>query len=346
MDAKITKTRLTRMLSYDWMKIVGVAVAFILVWVLIFTMTATRITPAQQFTVFNHYSNAGFSDAFYTLYSDTFNKGVFSYEVIELNQNDLPTTGEENAFTLMESRFATDEGDLMFVANIGDKDYAVKDKETGETVYEYTYAETFFNRWFSYVYELYKVDENTGELVGGYFYDMEQFLIGYFGEAWETGELDKAKAESDFRARVKENKDKRFKKESEIAQGVQDEYERLEKYRTGLVEFYAYLDSGVVCFTNLSLYGEDDEVLRSGNYALNICPDEDGLQSTLSDYIYYRTTVEEVDDDGDTTTKDKNSAQDMQAVFLKMKGVEESFQYESLLFVNALISASLPKANG
>ena len=345
MDAKITKKRLARMLSYDWMKIVGVATAFILVWVLIFTMTATRITPAQQFTVFNYYANAGLTDKFYSLYSNTLTDGTFSYEVIEINQNDLATSGEENAYTLMESRFATDEGDVMFVPHIGDEDYAEKDDVTGETVYEYTYAEVFFNRWYPYVYELYAVDETTGELVGGYFYDMEQFLTEYFGENWETGELDKAKAERDFRARVKGNKDKRFKKEAEIAQGVLDEYERLEKYRAALNEFYGYLESGVVEFTTLELYGEDDEVLRSGNYALNICPDEEGSSSTLSDYIYYRTTVEVLDEDGETTTENKNSAQDMQAIFLRMKGVEDSFEYETLLFVNALIAASLPQAD-
>lgn len=345
MDAKITKTRLARMLSYDWMKIVGVAAAFILVWVLIFTMTATRITPAQQFTVFNYYANAGLTDKFYSLYSNTLSKGAFSYEVIELNENDLATSGEENAYTLMESRFATDEGDIMFVPHIGDKDFAQEDDETGETVYEYTYAEAFFNRWFPYVYELYKEDETTGELVGGYFYDMEQFVIEYFGENWETGELNKAKAEQDFRARVKKNKDKRFKKESEIAQGVLDEYDRLTKYRNALIEFYGYLHDGVVEFTTLELYGEDDEVLRLGNYALNICPDEENSGSTLSDYIYYRTSVEVVDENGETTKKNKNSAQDMQAVFLKMKGMEDSFEYETLLFVNALIAASLPQAD-
>ena len=59
MDAKITKQRLGGMLSYDWFKIVAVAAAVILGWSLVLTMTATRITPAQQFTVFNHYANNG-----------------------------------------------------------------------------------------------------------------------------------------------------------------------------------------------------------------------------------------------------------------------------------------------
>lgn len=343
MDAKITKTRLARMLSYDWMKIVGMAAAIILVWVLIFTMTATRITPAQQFTVFNYYCNGTFTDKFYTLYENAFTGDCFSYEVIEINDNDLAANGEENAATLLEARLATDEGDVMFIPNIGDEDYASTDGETGETVYEYTYAESFFNRWFPYVYKLYEVDETTGELTGGYFYDMEGFLTRYFGENWETGELDKAKAEADFRARITKNKDKRFKKEAEIAQGIEDEYDRLEKYRAALNEFYVYLDSGVVEFTSLTLYGQDDEVLATGNYALNLCPNEAESGSTLSDYVYYVTKVEETDEDGETTTRNKVTAQDMQAMFFKMDGMEDSYQYETLLFVNRLIAASLPK---
>ena len=64
MDAKITKLRLSRMLSYDWLKIVGTAVGVIIVWVLIFTMTATRITPAQTFTIANYLGNNAMSTEF------------------------------------------------------------------------------------------------------------------------------------------------------------------------------------------------------------------------------------------------------------------------------------------
>ena len=54
---KITKKRLNILLSYDWIKIILLAVAAILVWSLIFTMTATRVTPAQNFTIFNYTGN-------------------------------------------------------------------------------------------------------------------------------------------------------------------------------------------------------------------------------------------------------------------------------------------------
>ena len=52
MDAKITKTRLGLLLSYDWIKIVGSWVAVVLLWLLIFTMTATRATTGQSFELY------------------------------------------------------------------------------------------------------------------------------------------------------------------------------------------------------------------------------------------------------------------------------------------------------
>lgn len=37
MDAKITKQRLGLLLSYDWIKIIGICAAAVLVWALLFT---------------------------------------------------------------------------------------------------------------------------------------------------------------------------------------------------------------------------------------------------------------------------------------------------------------------
>ena len=54
MDAKITKKRLAYMLSYDWIKLVLAIVAAIVVWVLVFTTSATRITNTQRFVVCNY----------------------------------------------------------------------------------------------------------------------------------------------------------------------------------------------------------------------------------------------------------------------------------------------------
>ena len=82
MDAKITKIRISRMLSYDWLKIVIASVVAIIVWTLVFTMSATRITPAQQCTVFNYVGNTSFSlTNFNALYNKAFEQKVFSYAI-------------------------------------------------------------------------------------------------------------------------------------------------------------------------------------------------------------------------------------------------------------------------
>lgn len=336
MDAKITKKRLSRLLSYDWIKIVAIAVAAIIVWSLIFTMTATKITPSQQFTVFNYYCNGALTDDFYDLYNGMRTGGKFSYEVIETNVNDLPTSGKQYAHTLLEARLTTNEGDVMFVPAIDDPD-AVKEtnEETGETTY-YTYAESFFKGYFYHLYELYVVDEETGELSGGYFYDMEQFLSEYYTDWKDESTLNESKVKSDFRARIKKNKDKRFKKSAEIAQGEKDEIKRIQRYRDGLEQFYKYLDDGVITFTQLTAEHED-EILRQGNFAINLCPDTETMGG-LSNYVYYTTTVtdEETGEEQSVTT-----SKDMQVMFFDMPDLEESYQYENVLFLNELIAACI-----
>ena len=54
MDAKITKKRLEHLLSYDWVKMLITAVAFVMIWVLIFSLTATKVTSTERFVVQNY----------------------------------------------------------------------------------------------------------------------------------------------------------------------------------------------------------------------------------------------------------------------------------------------------
>ena len=285
MDAKITKTRLSRMLSYDWLKIIGVAAAVIFVWVLVFTMSATRITPEQQFTAMNYVGNItwGSTNKFSTLYNKAFNDGVFSYEVIELTTNDL-TVAEDYAATLLESRVTTDEGDIMFVADIPDTDSAYQDSE-GKTQYKRSYLETFLARYRYYVFSLDMEDENS------YFRQMEKYLDQYYGakDGWKNPEnIDKEKIEEDFRARVK--KDKRYKTEKSLVQGVKDDIERIEKYRDGLEKFYQYVAEGYITFTKTSY--EEGETAFEGIYSINICPEtlanglsNDAVMDTMYEYV-------------------------------------------------------------
>lgn len=315
MDAKITKKRLSRLLSYDWIKIVALCVVAILVWSLIFTMTATKITAAQQFTVFNYTYNGSFSDYFYTHYAKTFNDGTFSYEVLEANQQDLASSGEENASTLLEARLGTSEGDVMFIPHIDDPDTKIEPtEEGGEVTYQYKHTETFFNGWYYYVAD---VDE--------YLANLQTYLDGYY----ENGVLNEEKVIEDFDARVKRNKDKRFKKDAEIEQGRKDEIARIQKYAAALAQFNGYLQSGLIELVPLEVKSSDGTVIRSGNYAVNLCPDKETM-GNLKNIAYY-----EIAADGT-----KESAENMCVMFFDMKDVEDTFEYESLLYVNAVIESS------
>lgn len=339
MDAKITKKRLARILSYDWIKIVAIAAAFILVWSLIFTTTATRITPAQQFTVFNYHSNNLLGDDFTTSYHNAFSRDkIFSYEIIEMNTNDLKTAGDEMAYTLLDTRMAVEEGDVMFVPNIPDLSTAYTD-ENGETQYEQSYMQTFFNR--AYI-NLFDLDPENDK---GYFKQMEGYLNLFYKNGYEdASSLDKAKVEETFKARITANKDKRFKKDEQIAQGVVDEIERIEKYRDALVEFYGYLADGTVTLTTMALKDENDNVLKEGKYGINLCPDESKTGELKKVFSY--TTTESYEEDGETKERTVVTAKDMNVMLFKFAGVETSFEYESLLYINYIIRNALSATQG
>lgn len=335
MDAKITKKRLSRMLSYDWIKIIALAAALIFIWVMIFTMTATRITPAQQFTVFNYIHNANlYTGKFDDLYQKASEDGVFSYEVIECNTNDLSTSGE-HAHTVAEARLSTDEGDIMFVADAPDRDTASKN-DKGETVYQRTDLESFLRGYGHYVFSLDPEDENS------YFNQMEKYLSKYYKEgAWQDdSKIDKEKIEKDFLIRI--DGDKRFKSKAEIAQGKKDEVVRIQKYSAALAKFYDYVEKGYVTYTQ-TVY-EEEKFKIEGVYSINIAPQflkdgktENPLASKLADYLGYYTSY--VNENGET--KNKLTADNMNVAFFDLQGVEEGFQYESLLFVTYLLDACL-----
>ena len=340
MDAKITKTRLSRLLSYDWLKIVGLAAGLIVVWVLIFTMTATRITAAQQFTAFNYLGNATFSTTkFGTLYSGALSQNVFSYEVIELTSTDL-AENPEYASTLMEARVSTDEGDVIFVTELGDASYEVKG-ENGEISYKYTYLESLVR---SYGYYLWDLDLQSET---GYFKQMEEFLNAFYQGDWTNEDgLDKAKVEEEFLARIKKAGDKRFKKQSEIEKGLISEIERIEKYRDGLEQFYNYVEKGYVTFTVTSFEDMDTSdgayYPNAGVYSMNICPTATAgeLNKGMSQYVGYY--MEETDENGDK--HNVRTAENMNVAFfdlLTKTQKQAGFQYENLLFINHLIEQSL-----
>jgi len=333
MDAKITKKRLSQMLSYDWLKIIGFVVGAIVVWSLIFTMTATRITPAQQFTVMN-YKGTTLTSAFSNRYYDLGRQGVFSHEVIELTTVDSTTGGDEMVNTLLDSRLQTDEGDVLFAAHTKNPSASYTVEGSEEKQY-YTYLETFLRGYYLYSLSLEDTLDSEGNLLEkGLITRMTEYVNGYYGGDYKTGELDKAKVEKDFKKRIKKKDDKRFKSDAEIKKGVKKEYERIEKYRDGLINFLDYLEKGYIAY-------QKNEVKITETYTrqittLNMCPDEN-VMGKLKEEVYYMDKRNANDPNDPEKMSDVDTALNINLVFLTTPKMEKQFQYESILYVNALV---------
>lgn len=302
MDAKITKERIGQMLSYDWLKFIAMAVAVIIFWLIAFTVTATKITNTQRFTVFNHSSNATLGTDFYDLMDDCMENG-FSYEVIETDIFDLSGKASQ-ANSYYEAHLGAETAHLVFMPYF----------EGGE-------AQAFVNHRYT---NLITVHEFLTE--------MKAYVSAYYPNGdYENGALDTAKVASDFRMLIKRNNDKRFKGKK-FNEGLLQEYARIQSYADALVQFEEYLDLGLVCLEQMEIQhaSNPENVLQeSTDFVVNLCPDVTKM-GNLKNYIYRL--------EGNSNTK---TSYNMSVFFCrKEKYSETAYSYESLLFINKLIEAS------
>lgn len=316
MDAKITKSRLSKLLSYDWVKIIAVMIAVIFAWWIVFRVTKTDMRPSQDFTVVSYYCNDELTSGADALLRKAKTNGVFSYETSYYKNVDGTEFGEGKTSEYFESRLALSEPDVLLVPT------TVYNAEENPTR---TYLDAFFNVFFDKVYPL-EPDEEYGFL-----YKMAEYLNGFYDGGYETGTLNAEKVERNFRARVKKYNDKRFKKEANFKAGLTEELVRIQKYRDALVQFNDYLALGVVTLSTIQVTNDKGEVLWEGKSAINLCPDESKM-SNLSKYFSYSTS-----ENGQTV----KTAKDMHALIFRYDDVEPGYEYEALLYINHLIANSL-----
>lgn len=317
MDARITKKRLSQMLSYDWIKIIACIVAGIFLWSLIFTTTAARLNPAQTFTVYAYIGtnpSSGFSSK---IASRSYLSGGFSYDVIETNTVDLASAGNQ-AYTLLEARMGVQEGNAAFVAPCS---YEIDDGKGGKI--SRTYMEDLLLRAYSSVLSFGGAGENAGDSKTSFFTATENFLNIYYTAGYENADSFNAKkAEDIFRNRVKAQKDKRYKTEAKIQEGINDEIARIRGYRENYLAVKGYLEEGIIKLEEttitLSYLGTSQQV--TGYYSVNLCPDD--RMENLKELICYQ----------DETTG-SYTAKNMQLVLLNLLSGKYS-EYGYCLYEN------------
>ena len=87
MDNRITKKRLNHMFSYEWIAIIALTVAVIVLWELCYSIFSVKLTPGQQFRVFYDYNVDGYQGKALLDLFET--EDTFSYEVISKKHETL-----------------------------------------------------------------------------------------------------------------------------------------------------------------------------------------------------------------------------------------------------------------
>ena len=327
MDAKITKKRLGHMLSYDWIKIVALVVALIVAWWFIFSATATKITPAQEFSVFN-YLGTHSGDKYSDLVRGVKKDKALSYDILKVNTFDL-TVGKSETDTILSARLQTNEGDILFVPHsLEGVDEKTKYPTDGEESYTPTYLQQFLT---GYYYAAAELDDPEN----GFLTRMNAYLSPFYHGDLENGELDESAVKTAFTKRIKKLKDKRFKTEKQKNAGFQKELARVEQLKKNYFQFLEYLESGVVALEETFYYVQtyDGKVeKRTGKYAVNLSPNKNNEK--LMDVAYYYK--EEEDEDG--FTHSVPTTENMCAVVLDVVGNKYEYSiFETVSFLCYLI---------
>lgn len=328
MDAKITKKRLGHLLSYDWIKIIAICAAVIVVWVLLFTSLATRATKGQTFQIYVYPGVTMQSEKLGGL-SDLHKDGVLSGDVLDYNVLQM-TSG--SAGTQLSAFLPNKEGDVMFI-NDTLPTKTVVDEETGEEKTEVTGKsdlEKFLTSYFGYASWLGEIgnvevyDYNLAQ--ESYLDNCEKYLSQFYTDevTSENPNQDKEKIESEFRKRIKG--DKRYKKESQIKKGLEEEFVRIENLRKAYTNVLDYLEQGIISVRTTTLELDEDK-------------DKDGKNDTVEvQYAYDLSKIEHIADlMVNTKNEESGKSDDLCMIILNEKAQEEALRFEQITLLDYIV---------
>lgn len=250
MDNKLTKKRLSDYFSYEWILMIVVVAALIVVWELVYTVSAVRLTPGQQFKFYydeNIYS--GNSDELYELIDGENGEKTFSYDVLSIAFEAL-----NSQYNVLSVRLSVYEGDAIFTDSTEDENGSSRMKKIvdGNNMYNFDH-----------------LLEDSVNYLSSFLKD--EYLNLSFEErkakVYDYGNLDESKIDSHFSERMKG--DNRFRSAEEKENGKILERDRIKKVCTE-TEKFAYL---------LSVGDEKGVFMRYTKYELSLANAEDKNKS-------------------------------------------------------------------
>lgn len=286
MDVKITKGRFTNLIAYDLVKIIISIIAAVMVWVLLFTMCATRATTGEQFDfiVFDgvYYKDNYVEDVVAKLKKEK----SLSYDVLTTNVYKVTAAGNYSALYMLSLKAATKEGDV-FVFNgnteqTKDDEGNVKTDESGAPVL--------------------KLNDNAQTIVNnGYLVSFDEYLESaknYLNKFVEDGVVDETAVENyflDYRIKSAGNYRKTYRTQEQKDEGVKLEIERIKTLLENYTLVSGAIENAKAAGTDILWYADfcAGETYEKKNvpygidlYKLNEASAASGGEK-LSDYWYY-----------------------------------------------------------
>ena len=112
MDNRITKSRLSDLLSYEWILMLIIAIASIIVWELGYAMGAVKLTVGQEFKYY--YDSTIVVEDNRELQTRIINQDTFSFDVMKLGSETLSAQNY-----VLSERLSIQEGDVIFTDILG-----------------------------------------------------------------------------------------------------------------------------------------------------------------------------------------------------------------------------------
>ncbi len=330
MDNRLTRKRLSDLLSYEWIFMIIVCIVSIVLWELIYSIGSVKLTAGQRFTYFYDYTvnsadNSGFR-------SELLDKEPFSYDVLKLSSESIMK--DNNVLT---SRLSIQEGDVIFTDVVGIEEYklAVEKKETP----------TKKVRAFSMIDNIGDVDYSIGSidvlLDSAKKYLKDNVFFDYVDEqtafnSYVRANIDDTKVKTLFLNRNGE--DNRFRSQANKDKGVLLEIERIEKLYQNVVFMQDFINDpansdALLRYTKFSQshaftgWGENNykawiEIEKAQGrdndiYGINLGKLTGGKKS-ITDFVQYK-------DDGTKT--------DVVILYFDFSSYQPHLQYETLSFI-------------
>lgn len=314
MDNRLTRRRLSDFLAYEWILMIVVAAAAIIVLELAYTVGATRLSTGQQFKYYLDQDIYTFEASDKNIYdlleADTGKNGkTFSYDVLSVETENLTSS-----YNVLSVRLSVQEGDAIFTSSV---------ENEGETVRAKSIMDEFP------VYDL----EDLLARAEKY---LKPFTVN--GDAYNRDDYDENRIRAYFDVRMKG--DKRFRTEAEKEEGRQNEIGRIMKLADEVKDFRTLLSvgEGKGLFYRYTKYEQsynenpDDENYKAAYerekaerenriYGINMGALTGG-NKTVSEYLKISGT---------------GSAQNVVLALFDFGEYQPDLQFESISFVNTLV---------